>query len=189
MINDEFKKELQHLINRYSIENGSNTPDFLLADYLVTCLENFNNISKQREQWYGTSLIPGTKTPSIPDSVYAEADDFRKNVLRTINTGLSTDPIELANPFSQQLEIALPITNEELIECKQYERSKNFFDGVKVGKSKLLFYTVRNINKSTVVIKECWDHDISTILAKHDLEKIINKVPVFRTRIKSQFKN
>lgn len=44
-----FRKELEHLINKYSIENGSNTPDFILADYLVECLQVFENAIKRRE--------------------------------------------------------------------------------------------------------------------------------------------
>lgn len=43
-------------INRNSIENFSNTPDYILAEYLVTCLENFQNIVGDRDVWHG--LIP-----------------------------------------------------------------------------------------------------------------------------------
>lgn len=48
-----FEKELEQLINRYSLENESDTPDFILADYLRACLETFNNTTKARENWYG----------------------------------------------------------------------------------------------------------------------------------------
>lgn len=48
-----FRQELEHLINRESMENGSNTPDFILAEYLAACLENFDAIIKKRENWYG----------------------------------------------------------------------------------------------------------------------------------------
>jgi len=41
-INPNFINELKHLINRYSQESGSNTPDFILAEYLSNCLEAFN---------------------------------------------------------------------------------------------------------------------------------------------------
>ena len=51
----EFHKELSSLINRYSKENGSNTPDFIIATYLISCLDNFNNTSNIREIWYGRS--------------------------------------------------------------------------------------------------------------------------------------
>jgi hypothetical protein len=48
-----FERELGSLINKYSKENGSNTPDFLLAEYLVRCLENWNLTVNLREDWYG----------------------------------------------------------------------------------------------------------------------------------------
>ena len=50
---ESFRKELENLINRHSIENGSDTPDFMLATYLVSCLENYNEVIKAREKWYG----------------------------------------------------------------------------------------------------------------------------------------
>ena len=37
-----FEKELRELINRHFLENGSDTPDFILASYLGACLENYN---------------------------------------------------------------------------------------------------------------------------------------------------
>jgi len=50
-----FLSELTSLINKYSKENGSNTPDFILAAYLLRCLDTFNDIVSWREQWYGRS--------------------------------------------------------------------------------------------------------------------------------------
>jgi len=51
-----FKRELERLINKHSMENGSNTPDFILADYLVECLQSFDKILQVRERWYGKEL-------------------------------------------------------------------------------------------------------------------------------------
>jgi len=48
----DFEKELEHLINKHSLENESNTPDFILAQYLSKCLSNFNQAVQQRETWY-----------------------------------------------------------------------------------------------------------------------------------------
>jgi len=45
---DKFIKELTELINKHSIENISNTPDFVLADYIVGCLQVFECAVKQR---------------------------------------------------------------------------------------------------------------------------------------------
>ena len=47
-----FIKELQELINQHSKENASDTPDFILAQYLNNCLTNFNLALQQRSDWY-----------------------------------------------------------------------------------------------------------------------------------------
>lgn len=49
---DDFKTELTNLINRYSIENQSDTPDYMIAEYLIGCLENYNKTLNKREKWY-----------------------------------------------------------------------------------------------------------------------------------------
>ena len=74
----EFKKELQHLINRFSKENGSNTPDFILADHLAACLENFDRTSRAREKWYGKELRIGGDVPkgSFEDQLPGMARDL-----------------------------------------------------------------------------------------------------------------
>lgn len=46
-----FRKDLEHLINCNSLEEGSNTPDFILADYLADCLEAFDRAVQRREEW------------------------------------------------------------------------------------------------------------------------------------------
>ena len=57
-----FRKELEQLINRYSKENDSNTPDFILAQYLQDCLNTFNVAVQQRETWYGRDARPEQET-------------------------------------------------------------------------------------------------------------------------------
>lgn len=54
-MNNEFRQELEKLINKYSKENGSNTPDYILAEYLCDCLETFDRAVKFRTQWYARS--------------------------------------------------------------------------------------------------------------------------------------
>lgn len=48
-----FYGKLEQIINEYSKENDSDTPDFILAEYLSRCLENFNLCINKRESWYG----------------------------------------------------------------------------------------------------------------------------------------
>ena len=58
----EFEKRLAALLNEFSMENASNTPDFLLADYLINCLNSWNACVVAREQWYGRmTSVPETQ--------------------------------------------------------------------------------------------------------------------------------
>ena len=43
-------------INKVSAENNSNTPDFILGNYLVMCLENFDHITNMRNDWYSPNI-------------------------------------------------------------------------------------------------------------------------------------
>ena len=52
-IEGTFQEELEELINRYSMENQSDTPDYILAEYLVSCLNTWAYITRQRDKWFG----------------------------------------------------------------------------------------------------------------------------------------
>ena len=49
---DKFQTELQDLLNRYSKENGSDTPDFVLAEYMAMALKSFDYCVRYREAYY-----------------------------------------------------------------------------------------------------------------------------------------
>lgn len=70
-----FHQALCSVLNRFSKENGSNTPDFVLADHVAACLANFDMASKDRERWYGVELRPG-------DGSQAELRALRADVER-----------------------------------------------------------------------------------------------------------
>lgn len=54
----KFKEELTELINKHSLENKSNTPDYILAEYLINCLDTFNKATNARSKFYGITLKP-----------------------------------------------------------------------------------------------------------------------------------
>ena len=64
MSKSAFRDDLEHLINRHSIENGSDTPDFMLADYLVNCLAAFETAIERREKWYSRPGPIGYGSPA-----------------------------------------------------------------------------------------------------------------------------
>lgn len=61
--------ELSDLLNRYSVENESNSPDFLLANYLLGQLSVLAGFVRAREKWYGRD--PDGPTKPAPDPVPA----------------------------------------------------------------------------------------------------------------------
>jgi hypothetical protein len=50
--------EIASALNRCSAENASNTPDFILAQFLMGCLLAWNQGVQQRETWYGRDARP-----------------------------------------------------------------------------------------------------------------------------------
>ena len=59
-----FRSELESVINCYSQENGSNTPDYLLANFLINCMMAFDTAVNARERWY--SRTPGWRQEMQP---------------------------------------------------------------------------------------------------------------------------
>lgn len=48
---NEFRDELQKLINRFSMErDGGDTPDFAIADYLMECLTALDHAIQKRKR-------------------------------------------------------------------------------------------------------------------------------------------
>lgn len=61
-IGDALRVELSGLLNRYSAENASNTPDYILAKYMMACLMAYSEAVNDRDKWYGVDLRPGRST-------------------------------------------------------------------------------------------------------------------------------
>lgn len=57
----EFQKEIEQIVNKYSMENESNTPDFILANYIIMSLDAFNKTVELREAWYGRAPVAATE--------------------------------------------------------------------------------------------------------------------------------
>ena len=64
----DLRLDIEAVINKWSAENGSNTPDHILARYLVACLFAFDAAVNEREKWYGRTAPPAEAegTPLLP---------------------------------------------------------------------------------------------------------------------------
>jgi hypothetical protein len=60
----EFEERLRAILNGMSMEQHSNTPDFILARYLLRCLEAFDCAVESREEWYGRDKEAATTVVS-----------------------------------------------------------------------------------------------------------------------------
>ncbi len=52
----ELETKLRNLINSENREADSDTPDFILAEYMMACLDAFELASNKREVFYGVEL-------------------------------------------------------------------------------------------------------------------------------------
>lgn len=48
----ELEREIESVLNRHSAENESDTPDFILAEFLRNSLAAFNSAVRSRDKWY-----------------------------------------------------------------------------------------------------------------------------------------
>jgi len=68
----EMRAEFEKTINRHCAENGSDTPDFILAEYLTGCLATYDRALKAREQWYGREITALTPVGRVLADVFSE---------------------------------------------------------------------------------------------------------------------
>jgi hypothetical protein len=61
----DLRVRIEQELNRASAENGSNTPDFVLAEYLTDCLAAFDKATKARDAWYGMAPRPGADRTNV----------------------------------------------------------------------------------------------------------------------------
>ncbi len=53
---NDFHRELKDLLNRYSIDNEMNTPDFVLVQYIRRCLDTWNETIIEWYKCHGKQL-------------------------------------------------------------------------------------------------------------------------------------
>lgn len=64
-----FVEALDKLINKWSVENLNNTPDFIVAQYMLDALNIFTNAITSRDRWYN---FHPWKTVELPEPPFKE---------------------------------------------------------------------------------------------------------------------
>lgn len=52
-----FQRELSQLLNKYSLDNACNTPDFMLAGMLTEQLETYRRVTEANIHWHEPAPI------------------------------------------------------------------------------------------------------------------------------------
>jgi hypothetical protein len=85
-MHDAFARDLAEVINRHSVENVSNTPDIVLAAFLVECLDAFDVAVNER-----TALAAKTdERPAAEQDGDSAADRVRRTANRRLADGYKT---------------------------------------------------------------------------------------------------
>ncbi len=114
---DAFADGLARLINHHSQENASDTPDFILTQYVLGCLAAWNNAVLMREKWYGREAdaleavsasrppqepAPATDLTTILAKIDGLVETYRDREAFWPDTGLL--PLSKLTPLFKQLK-------------------------------------------------------------------------------------
>jgi hypothetical protein len=91
------KNELAGLINSHSLENGSNTPDFILAAYLLNCLTVFDHANNWNTAWHSKDGVPADWRENGPPTAVRAHDAGTDKGLRKARVEDAFDKIACAN--------------------------------------------------------------------------------------------
>ena len=142
-----FKQELESLINKHSEENNSNTPDYILCEYLIGCLAAFNTAVNSREKHYDREINTCEKEIKIielnnvtnrTDVSELDKGEFSVNIPQTYNTFGES----IADNTTSSQPIQEDVWNEAHIEfskyCENFDKYNNrtyqdFFEWAKTN--------------------------------------------------------
>lgn len=76
---ENLESELSELVNKYGRENKSDTPDFLLASFILSSLEAFEIATKRRDMWFGFHPL-GHESETTPPEVEKTQESGRQSI-------------------------------------------------------------------------------------------------------------
>ena len=53
----EIVRDLAKVVNKYSLEQESQTPDYILAEYMLKSLSDLNRLMRDRDYWFSEETI------------------------------------------------------------------------------------------------------------------------------------
>lgn len=164
-------QELTSILNRRSLENGSNTPDFILADFLSRCLVLFDDATNARSTWYGQPMkdLEFNKVADITPDTKWEADAMKK---RQFPVGGVVDGMKKA--------MARGIMED--IEKKTAETLHGFKQTIEYVQGPLW----EEFNQTNAALAKMWDEGQRTTQEYKDLQKKANELAAEIGKVKKE---
>jgi len=143
-----FREELTSLINRHSKENGSNTPDFILVNFLLLSLAALDNAVQSRDEWFGINpwdkvapiskrvKIKGYSGTVIP-GVASHAGHGKKVKVRPERRNPTTDIVRAAMKATAKDVQSPKVVRDGTVKLKENK------DLVKLGKEAVKYSTAK----------------------------------------------
>ena len=89
---EEFKKELENLINKHSIENLCDMPDFILAEMMIGIIQVAGKAAKKNLDWHGCdSVCHPTKRKEDISGALARGYCTKRNEKKVLDPDLIED--------------------------------------------------------------------------------------------------
>lgn len=103
----EFQNDLKDLINKHSLENKSDTPDIVIAEFLVDSLATFNNTVNHRSELCEKDLTPS-------EALYGFAAWITTRKERVVASSKDDAAVwaRLVNEFCEENSLAPPRENQ-----------------------------------------------------------------------------
>lgn len=92
--------EITAVLNRHSRENRSNTPDLVLAAFIMSALDAAERLIATRDVWYGIAPAPGRPRQTAPTDLDDDGLQYRLWSLkhggywRPDDEGYTSDPVD-----------------------------------------------------------------------------------------------
>lgn len=114
MIRREITEKLRAFVNENSLENGSDTPDHILAEYIYQSIKALNQAVGLRDDWHnpGLELVPMEKErlawslQTFPDATPQSALNHLKEEIKEIEQNIA-DGVNDATEYADAIMLLL----------------------------------------------------------------------------------
>lgn len=108
-------QDIEKILNRHNVENVSNTPDFILAQYLLRVLAAGEEMINQRHQWWG---LPDPWARALSEIMPEDPADTPEDAERLAILRKRINEIVYTTPDRDTHEVVIPhedVTDPELL--------------------------------------------------------------------------